>query len=232
LKLYISFLWHMHQPNYRDPIRGYYTMPWVRLHATKAYYDMAVLAKRYPEMGLTFNLVPALLEQLEDYSGGAMDYELMLSGKDPATLTIEEKEAILTRFFQANIDTMIKPLHRYIELMQSRGMNGTRHEIQQALKSFATQDYLDLQVLFNLCWFGFTIREEDEEIKRLIRKVLAKQFEVIRILPELYREIWDQESADITAATMMRYGRLCPRSNILKKSWANGPTGCGRARVQ
>ena len=78
-------------------------MPWVRLHATKAYYDMAVLAKRYPEMGLTFNLVPALLEQLEDYTRGALDYELMLSRKDPTTLTIEEKEAILRRFFQANI---------------------------------------------------------------------------------------------------------------------------------
>ena len=201
----------MHQPNYRDPIRGYYSMPWVRLHATKAYYDMAVQAKRYPEMGLTFNLVPALLEQLEDYAGGALDYELMLSGKDPATLTIEEKEAILTRFFQANSDTMIKPLHRYIELMQYRGMNGTRYEIQQALKSFAAQDYLDLQVLFNLCWFGFTIREEDEEIKRLLRKgrhytieerdlVLDKQMDVIRILPELYREIWDQGYADITAS--------------------------------
>jgi alpha-amylase/alpha-mannosidase (GH57 family) len=41
----------MHQPNYRDPIRGYYSMPWVRLHATKAYYDMAVLAKRFPGRG-------------------------------------------------------------------------------------------------------------------------------------------------------------------------------------
>ena len=107
----------MHQPNYRDPKRGFYSMPWVRLHATKAYYDMALLAKRYPGMGLTFNLVPSLFEQLEDYAEGAVDYELMLSSKNPADLTAEEKEAILTRFFQSNTDTMIKPLPRYIELL-------------------------------------------------------------------------------------------------------------------
>ena len=201
----------MHQPNYRDPIRGYYSMPWVRLHATKAYYDMALLAKRYPEMGLTFNLVPALLEQLEDYAEGAVDYELMLSSKDPADLTYEDKEAILSRFFQANMDTMIKPLHRYIELMQYRGLKGTRYEIQQALSSFAAQDYLDLQVLFNLSWLGFSAREEDQEIGKLIRKgryyaiedrdyVLAKQNEIIKKLPSLYRDLWKQGTIDITAS--------------------------------
>jgi len=51
----VAILWHMHQPNYRDPIKGFYSMPWVRLHATKAYYDMAVLAGCYPELELTFN---------------------------------------------------------------------------------------------------------------------------------------------------------------------------------
>ena len=39
----LCFLWHMHQPYYTDPITGSASMPWVRLHATKAYYDMAFL---------------------------------------------------------------------------------------------------------------------------------------------------------------------------------------------
>ena len=38
---HICFLWHMHQPYYTDPVAGSASMPWVRLHATKAYYDMA-----------------------------------------------------------------------------------------------------------------------------------------------------------------------------------------------
>ena len=148
-------------------------MPWVRLHATKAYYDMAKLAESYPEMGLTFNLVPSLLEQLEDYTGGAKDFEYILSRRDPADLTEDEKEAILSRFFQANTKTMVRPLPRLMELLQYRGETGTWNEIKASLRKFAAQDFLDLQVLFNLCWFGFSTRDEDEEIRKLIRNAFS-----------------------------------------------------------
>lgn len=201
----------MHQPNYRDPIRGYYSMPWVRLHATKAYYDMAVLAKRFPEAGLTINLVPSLLEQIEDYCNGAIDYELMLSKRDPVDLAPDEKEAILSRFFQAHAETMIHPLPRYMELLQYRGVNGTRSDIDSAVRKFAAQDYLDLQVLFNLSWFGFAAREEDSEIKKLVRKgrfytvedrdyVLGRQLHILENLIPLYRSLWDEGAADLSAS--------------------------------
>ncbi len=210
-ELHIAFLWHMHQPNYRDPIKGYYSMPWVRLHATKAYYDMALLSGHYPGMNLTFNLVPSLLEQFEDYSEGAEDFELILSKKEPANLTVDEKEAILSRFFQANITTMIKPFPRYIELLQYRGMKGTRSEIERAVKVFAAQDFLDLQVLFNLSWFGFSLRDEDDDVRRLIQKgrfytiedknlVLEKQHEIITELVSLYGKLWGSGSIDITTS--------------------------------
>ena len=200
----------MHQPNYRDPIRGLYSMPWVRLHATKAYLDMMVLARKYPEMELTFNLVPSLLEQLEDYASGAEDHELMLARKAPSEFTVDEKKAVLTRFFQANIETMIKPLPRYLELLQYRGTVGTRFEIEIAVQKFAAQDYLDLQVLFNLSWFGFSARE-DADLRRLIRKgrfftveerdlLLEKQREVIARLIPLYRECWREGIIDVTAS--------------------------------
>ena len=39
----IAFLWHMHQPFYLDRITGEMSMPWVRLHAVKGYYDMVSL---------------------------------------------------------------------------------------------------------------------------------------------------------------------------------------------
>ncbi len=198
----------MHQPNYRDSLKGSYSMPWVRLHATKAYYDMALLAESYPEMRLTFNLVPSLLEQLEDYTKGAEDYDLILSRKDPADLTAEEKEMILNRFLQANLTTMIRPYPRYIELLQYRGMNGTYSEIKRAVKTFAAQDFLDLQILFNLSWFGFSIRDEDDNIRNLIGKgrhyttedknlVLEKQQEIITKLAHLYRDLWEKDVVDI-----------------------------------
>ncbi len=201
----------MHQPNYRDPIRGYYSMPWVRLHATKAYYDMASLAGRYPEAGLTINLVPSLLEQLEDYAAGAEDYELMLSRKAPVDLNAEEKEALLSRFFQAQHDTMITPLPRYAELLQLRGATGTQNDIASALKKFAAQDYLDLQVLFNLSWFGFAAKDDYPELKKLVRKarfytiedrdyVLDIQHEIIGKLIPLHKKLWKDGAVDLSAS--------------------------------
>ena len=41
--IHVCFVWHMHQPYYTDPIAGTASMPWVRFHATKAYFDMAYL---------------------------------------------------------------------------------------------------------------------------------------------------------------------------------------------
>ena len=36
----LAFIWHMHQPYYRDMATGDSTMPWVRLHGIHSYYDM------------------------------------------------------------------------------------------------------------------------------------------------------------------------------------------------
>ena len=65
--LYVAFLWHMHQPYYKDPASNEYLLPWTRLHAVKDYYDMPALLQDFPEIKMTFNLVPSLLIQLEDY---------------------------------------------------------------------------------------------------------------------------------------------------------------------
>ena len=219
----------MHQPNYRDPIQSFYSMPWVRLHSSKAYYDMAYLAEKYPEMGLTFNLVPALLEQIEDYTDGAEDFDLILSGKDPAYLTSDEKEAMLSRFFQANQDTMIKPLPRYVELLQYRGVHGSRSGIEAAVKKFAAQDYLDLQVLYNLSWFGFSQHDNNEDIRKLINKgrffttedrdlVLQCQHDCIARLIPYYRDLWKKGSIDISTSPFYHpiLPLLCDTSSALE----------------
>jgi len=67
--MYLSIFWHLHQPIYRDPESGHYVLPWVNYHLTRNYYQMAVLAE---EAGFpcTFNLVPCLVEQVEDYANG------------------------------------------------------------------------------------------------------------------------------------------------------------------
>ncbi|MDR3195313.1 MAG: hypothetical protein LBT58_00725 [Endomicrobium sp.] len=37
-KVYLAFLWHQHQPMYKNPVTGVYELPWVRLHAPEDIY--------------------------------------------------------------------------------------------------------------------------------------------------------------------------------------------------
>jgi alpha-amylase/alpha-mannosidase (GH57 family) len=92
--MYLSILWHLHQPIYRDPENGRYVLPWVNYHLIKNYYQMAFLAE---ESGFpcTFNLVPCLLEQIEDYCRGkAVDPVQGLLEVDPKKLSPADCERL------------------------------------------------------------------------------------------------------------------------------------------
>ncbi len=151
--LYVSFVWHMHQPYYKDPSTDIYRLPWVRLHGTKDYLDMIEILKDFPEIRQNFNLVPSLLEQLNDYTeNNAKDVYLDLTRKKASGLTLDEKTFVLENFFLAHWDNMIKPFHRYYELLIKRGAHFTKSDLHRTIKYFTEADFLDLQVLFNLCW--------------------------------------------------------------------------------
>ena len=64
---YVHILWHHHQPTYLDPIADQLTSPWVRKHSMKSYYDMASILQGYPDVHLSINLTPVLLNQLIPY---------------------------------------------------------------------------------------------------------------------------------------------------------------------
>ncbi len=167
-RLNIVFLWHMHQPLYKDPFTEEYTLPWVRLHGTKDYYDMVALLEEFPTIHQTFNLVPSLLQQIVEYEKGtARDVWQRLSLKPAERLERDEKLFILKHFFRAHPETMIKPLPRYSELLRKFKFSKTP---SGALERFTTQDYLDLQVLFNLAWIDPWLRHSDRELDALTRK--------------------------------------------------------------
>src|ERR1051326_6008067 len=66
----LLFLWHMHQPYYKDLVTGEYRLPWVRVHALKDYYGMVKLLEEFPGVHQTLNLVPSLMIQLQEYVDG------------------------------------------------------------------------------------------------------------------------------------------------------------------
>src|SRR5256886_7870485 len=98
--LHLAFVWHLHQPYYKDDLTGTYLLPWVRLRSTKDYHKMAALLDGYPRVRQTFNLVPSLLAQIEDYcsasgEGSSQDLFLSLSRRPAAELTTEERGFLL-----------------------------------------------------------------------------------------------------------------------------------------
>jgi len=76
----VAFVWHMHQPYYEDLVTREHILPWVRLHALKDYYGMVALLREFPNVRMTFNLVPSLLVQLESFAGesGAVALQAIL----------------------------------------------------------------------------------------------------------------------------------------------------------
>jgi len=208
--LFLSLLWHHHQPYYREGPEGRYAMPWVRLHGIKDYYGMAWLAQQHPDVHMTFNLVPSLLIQLEDYAAGEADEEwLRLTAKPARDLDEDETHFVLNEFFCANLETMIRPRPRYQELVLKRRFD--RRTSKQVIREFTTQDFLDLQVWSTLAWFFPQLLRDDEVLRELVEKgrgfteddkaaMLAKQREVLaRIIP-MYRELQDNGSAEISVS--------------------------------
>jgi alpha-amylase/alpha-mannosidase (GH57 family) len=167
--LYLSIVWHQHQPLYYKNADGIYTRPWVRVHATKDYYDMAAMLKQYPGVKVTINLTPVLIRQLNDYVvNGAKDLYWVIAEKPAANLTSEEKDFLLRRFFDANWDHIIRVHPGYQALLDQRG--GTDDtSIAKAAESFSEQDLRDLQVWFNLAWI-----DPDELAKEPLKSLVEK----------------------------------------------------------
>lgn len=210
MKTAVAFLWHMHQPFYKDMLTGIYRMPWVRFHSIKAYYDMISILEDFPQIRMNFNLVPSLLVQIQDYiSGQAKDSYWDLSLKPAKGLSLADKNFILLNFFMANWETMIKPYPRYWDLLQKRGTKVSEENIANASEKYSTQDFTDLQVWFNLTWFGYRARKKYPQLQKLITKggsftdlekkeVLDTQIAIIKELLPCYREAQKEGRIEIT----------------------------------
>jgi alpha-amylase/alpha-mannosidase (GH57 family) len=154
----LIFLWHMHQPFYKDLVTGEYRLPWVRMHALKDYYGMVKLLDEFPYIHQNFNLVPSLVVQIEEYAAGtAKDAWRDVVTKPAGDLTSEEKRFALAYLFQANHTHQIARYPRYLELLEKRAKFPSA---EAAMAVFESQDITDLQVLSQLAWFDEYFLEE------------------------------------------------------------------------
>src|SRR5690348_15234535 len=167
--IYLCFVWHMHQPFYKDLVSGEYKLPWTRMHALKDYYGMVKILEEFPALHQTFNLVPSMLIQIEDYAQGtAADPFLRIAQKPAEELTSAEKEFALRYFFQANEQHVIDRYPRYAELL--RALRKLNNNVQLAAQRFDVQMLRDLQVLSQLAWFDEEYLRNDNEIASLVAR--------------------------------------------------------------
>jgi alpha-amylase/alpha-mannosidase (GH57 family) len=168
----IAILWHMHQPYYEDLSTREHILPWVRLHALKDYYGMAALLREFPDVKVTFNLVPSLLVQLEAFAANrARDRYLELSLKPASELTEADAEFILENFFHAQRQRMIDVYPRYSELLARRGGSlPSASDRRAAVRRFSADDLRDLQVWHKLAWIDPRYLETDRRVRGLVDK--------------------------------------------------------------
>ena len=166
---YICFVWHMHQPFYKDLVTGEYQLPWTRMHALKDYYGMVKVLEGFPDVHQTFNLVPSMMVQIEDYAAGTAEDPFLRRALKPAEqLTAEDQAFILKYFFQANTGRMIYRYPRYAELYEK--WVATAGDEARARRAFDAQSMRDLQVLSQLAWFDEEFLANDEDVKSLVAK--------------------------------------------------------------
>jgi alpha-amylase/alpha-mannosidase (GH57 family) len=201
-RIHLCFVWHMHQPLYKDLATGVYRLPWTRMHALKDYYGMVKILEEFPDVHQTFNLVPSLLLQIAEYaSGKAADPFLDCAVKPAEELSEAEREFVLRYFFQANPGRLIYRYPRYGEL----------YEVKLTRQRFSTQDIRDLQVLSQLAWFDEEFQAHDGEVQDLLAKargyslddqalMARKQIEIIgRVIP-VYKDFAARGQIEISTS--------------------------------
>ncbi|MBI3669474.1 MAG: hypothetical protein HY237_06825 [Acidobacteria bacterium] len=214
-RVHLVLLWHMHQPQYRDPSSGRYVLPWTRLHAVKDYWGMVRVLEEFPRVHATFNVVPSLGAQLEEYASGQFRepwFDLVLRPADQ--LTAEDKAEILVRAFQVNRENLMSRWPRFVELFEWAQASGER-----TVTTFATRDWRDLQLLSQLAWMDEEWLASDPVVTRLCKKganfterdkeqLRAKQLELIgRVLPEYRRAA---ASGQVELSTTPYYHPILP----------------------
>lgn len=213
-KLFLNLYWHMHQPDYRDLSSNQYVLPWTYLHAIKDYSDMAYHLEKNTKARVSFNYVPILLEQLEDYSKQFKENKIrdpllgLLIKPNLDETTTAECQVIVESCFKAHHEKMLHPFKHYQHLYDIyQSMSEVEHDLKAGYLS--AQYKSDLLVWYHLAWCGESLRIENKVIKALMakgvlftaddRQALFEQIkETINHLIPRYKKLAEKEQIELT----------------------------------
>src|SRR5262245_18777895 len=150
----LILLWHHHQPDYRRPRDRCAMLPWVRLHASKDYLEMAQRLARHPRVKSTFNFVPSLLDQIEEAAAGAPDLLFDRLARRVAELSADDRDALAQRCIQAPRHAIERwPAYRaLIDRARRGGRGGAAGAAAGARAPFSDRDLARLESWFLLAW--------------------------------------------------------------------------------
>jgi len=233
-RVHLVILWHMHQPQYRDPSTGQYLLPWTRLHALKDYWGMVRLLEEFPRVQATFNFVPLLAAQIEEYASGRFNEPWFEIAFAPAAgLSRDQKREALDRAFQVN-ENFLRRWPRFGELHAEFRSHGA----ESCIAHFVERDWRDLQLLSQLAWMDEEYLARDPVTSALSGKgqnfseqdklaLREKQRELLNAVLPAYRRAADRGQIEIS--TTPYYHPILPLlcdSDIAQVANANAPRPC------
>jgi alpha-amylase/alpha-mannosidase (GH57 family) len=180
--LNVVLCWHMHQPYYREGLKGAYHLPWVYLHGIKDYSDMAAHLERHPAMHAVVNFAPVLLEQLDDYAQQldallkhgrpTQDHMLnLLCGVERIPSDAASRQRIIQDCQRCHAPRMIHPypaFHRLVRMTATAEAGSI--DMQWQLGYLSEQYFLDLLTWYHLAWLGNSLRQLP-----LVKRLMAQE---------------------------------------------------------
>ena len=180
--LNVVLCWHMHQPYYREGLKGAYHLPWVYLHGIKDYSDMAAHLERHPGMQAVVNFAPVLLEQMDDYAQQldvllkhgkpTQDHMLnLLSGVERIPSDAASRQRIIQDCQRCHAPRMIHPYPAFHRLVRMTAANEAGSaDMQSHLGYLSEQYFLDLLTWYHLAWLGNSLRQLP-----LVQRLMAQE---------------------------------------------------------
>lgn len=154
---------------------------------------MAYHLEANPKARATFNFVPVLLDQLEDYeeqfaSGHVRDPLLaMLACESLEYLSKEERCLIVDSCFKSHHEKMLEPFAHYQRLLNI--YNALQVQGSTASNYLSGQYMADLLVWYHLAWTGESIRRNNRFVQSLLEKGSQFTYEERTQLFELIGEL-------------------------------------------